>query len=725
MRILAISLALALQAASAVLLAQAQPQAPTVSVTTTAVEVDVIVRDDRGNPVNDLTVDDFELFEDGARQKVGSFRLVSRERGFAVFNRDATADLNAAGGRPTDPASPGVLAMVFDRLQPESRARAYKAAVNYLKDGKLPGDRIGVFAIDLSLRTLQSYTDDPAAIRQALEGAGTQSGPQQQSNSPRVRELMGRQEDLERAQRAGTEIAAQAGPGNPDAATSGSATIGGAAVDQLMGAMEIRMAQQYDALERDQRGHGTTNGLLAIVHAMRMLPGRKTIVFFSDGLSLPPAVLDRFRGVIDLANRSNVSIYAMDAGGLRVESTLEEMRKDLDAVTRERLRQLASGGSGSSDGAMMKVLERNEDLLRSNPHASLGHIAEQTGGFLIRDTNDLRAGFQRIDEDMRFHYLLTYVPSNDEYNGQWRHIAVKVRRPHVEVRARKGYYAVRTPSAIMPYEAPAVALLDGPKLPNAFPVRLTALSFPEQQRPGLMPVLVQVATEPLTFKREEGKDLYTSDFTILARFKDANGEIVRKVSQQYALRGPIAQLEMAKRGTVLFYKDPELPPGLYTLEAIVYDTLSGSASARVATIEVPKPVEHALRVSSLMIVRRSEKVPEKERDSGNPFYYSDLLLYPSLGEPLRRSTDKELSFFVTVYPGRSSERLQATIELRQSGRSLGAIPTELPPPDASGRIQHVGRLPLEKFPPGSYELKITVKDGRTEQTRSTPFRVEQ
>jgi VWFA-related protein len=703
--------------------AKQQPaQAPTVSVTTTAVEVDVIVRDGKGNPVHDLTAEDFELAEDGVRQKIGSFRVVSRERGFAVLNTRATTDANAAPG-PAELESPGVLALVFDRLEPESRARAYRSATNYLKSGKLPGDRIGVFSIDLTLRTLQSYTDDPLAIRQALEGAGTQTGPLKQANSTRVRELIGRTEQLERTQRAGTEIAAQAGPGNADAATSGSAMIGGAAVDQLMDAMEIRMAQQYDALERDERGHGTTNGLLAIVHAMRLLPGRKTIVFFSDGLSLPPAVLDRFRAVIDLANRSNVSIYAMDAGGLRAESTLDEMKRDLDAVTRERLRQLAAGGGGAANNAMMKALERNEDLLRSNPHASLGQIAEETGGFLIRDTNDLRAGFRRIDEDMRFHYLLTYVPANEEYNGQWRQIGVKVRRPGVEVRARRGYYAVRTPSAIMPYEAPAVALLDSPKLPNAFPVRVAALSFPEDKRPGLVPVMVQVGTERLTFRREDGKDLYMSDFTILARFKDAKGDVVRKVSQQYVLRGPIAQLEQAKRGTVLFYKDPELTPGVYTLEAVVYDALSGGASARLSTVEVPKLAEQSLRVSSLTIVRRSEKVPEKERDASNPFYYGELLLYPNLGEPLRKTVDKELSFFLTVYPARGTERPQATIELLLGGRSLGAVPTELTAPDALGRIQHVGRLPLEKFPIGSYDLKITVKDGKTQQARSAHFTV--
>ena len=50
-------------------------------------------------------------------------------------------------------------------------------------------------------------------------------------------------------------------------------------------------------------------------------------------------------------------------------------------------------------------------------------LAEQTGGFLVRDTNDARASFRQIAQDMRFHYVLGYTPSNDNYDGRFRKIA--------------------------------------------------------------------------------------------------------------------------------------------------------------------------------------------------------------------------------------------------------------------------------------------------------------
>ena len=63
---------------------------------------------------------------------------------------------------------------------------------------------------------------------------------------------------------------------------------------------------------------------------------------------------------------------------------------------------------------MTRGLERNEDFLRLNPESGLGQLADETGGFLVRDTNDATPGFRRIQEDMRFHYLLSYTPTNDD-----------------------------------------------------------------------------------------------------------------------------------------------------------------------------------------------------------------------------------------------------------------------------------------------------------------------
>ena len=109
--------------------------------------------------------------------------------------------------------------------------------------------------------------------------------------------------------------------------------MGGPQVEMQMAAMQSRMLQTFETLERDHRGYSTANGLMAVVSSMRNMPGRKAVIFFSEGLSIPPNVEDRFIAVAAAANRANVSIYSMDAAGLRTESTLKETRDELTAAS--------------------------------------------------------------------------------------------------------------------------------------------------------------------------------------------------------------------------------------------------------------------------------------------------------------------------------------------------------------------------------------------------------
>src|SRR6185369_6317504 len=222
---------------------------------------------------------------------------------------------------------------------------------------------------------------------------------------------------------------------------------------------EANMIQQYETLERDQQGFATINGLLAVINPMRNLPGRKTIIFFSEGIALPTSVQTKFPAVISAANRANVSIYTIDAAGLRTESGTAESARELNSIVAQRLGNQARGSDRGSSGPYMKSLERNEELLRFDPRSGLGQLADQTGGFLIHDTNDLANGVRRINDDMHGYYLVTYVPKNEDYNGKFRQINVKLTRPSLEVQTRKGYYAVESVDQlpVLDYEAPAIA----------------------------------------------------------------------------------------------------------------------------------------------------------------------------------------------------------------------------------------------------------------------------
>src|SRR5690606_32946753 len=343
----------------------------TVAAQATAIMVDVVVRDRRGNPVTDLRPEDFELFEDGVRQEIGSVVFYGRPdaggtAGPAPTPASASAGASAAPPQGALPSPPPVIALVFDRLSPEARTLAYKAALGYV--GREGNDAlVGVFGIDLSLITYQTFTSDPQRLTKALEELAMRSTSQFTSTASEMREASGRAAGFAQAA-AGIQAGAGAGPAAGQAASAAA----GAAVEAQLAEMERRRLETFEMLERDQQGYATTHGLLALVNAMRTMPGRKSMIFFSEGLALPPAVASQFRSLIDTANRANVSIYAMDAAGLRTDSTQAEIRDQLNAAAARRLAQNPSADVVGS--AMTAALEINEDRLRADPHAGLGQL---------------------------------------------------------------------------------------------------------------------------------------------------------------------------------------------------------------------------------------------------------------------------------------------------------------------------------------------------------------
>jgi VWFA-related protein len=699
--------------AAAVLVAplasQTQPRVDgTFTATVTAVLVDLVVRDRRGNPVLDLTADDFEVFEDGARQPIGSFRAPVRTPGGVYAGTAPVEPAEAVRPAPAQrsAAEPGVVALVFDRLSNDSRRLTNLAAERYLGSELETPHVMGVFAADWGLDVVQGFTRDAVALRAALERVGTRAPSQGAQTRAEARSQMDRATSVQDLIYSG--------------AVNDSPQAGIAGMDLQVAQMQQRMAETYDMLERDQQGFGTINSLTAVVNALKLVPGRKSVMFFSEGLVLPPNVMPRFNALVDEANRANVAVYAMDAKGLRAESTQAEARDEILAYARDRLS--GDGGQIGAGGSAVRYLERNEDRLRMDPAAGLGQLSQETGGFLIQGSNDFDKGFRRVDEDIRSHYLLTYSSARPEYDGKFRRIDVRVKRPGVTVAHRKGYYAVPPTGGapILTYEAPALAALESTPVPNAFPVQSRALVFPEAADASRVPVMVRVQTDALQYRVNDESKSFSAELVVVVRVRDVNGQVMTKMSQQYTLGGQLEEMEASKRGEVLFYRQPDLPPGLYTVETVVYDTQAETSSVRIASLEVPEPVTGEPRLSSLFVVQRVEQVPADERDVDNPLYYGELLAYPNVGLPVSKTDDRELAFAFTVYPeGRPLQG--ARVDLLQGGQPVGSAPLALDTPDAAGRVQQISRLPMDAFQPGSYELRVLVQAGDAVVTRSTRF----
>ena len=693
------------------------------------VRLDIVVKDKKGHPVKDLTAADFEVFEDGVSQKIASFRFVTREetKTAATSNSDQkerNVQLPRSSSLP-ERTTPGVIALVFDRLSPEARSLAKKAGIAYVQEGLAGGDFTGVFRIDLSLNTVQAFTDNSELVRAAIESATSATGSTYGSSAQRTRDLLDRTSALDRQIDSANAATSGAGGDGAGAAAAGQAA-GQAAVAQKLLQMESSILQQFETLERDQQGFATINGLLAVINPMRNLPGRKTIVFFSEGLALPTSVQTKFPAVISAANRANVSIYTIDAAGLRTESGTAESARELNAIVAQRIGQQGRGSDRVPTGPYMKSLERNEELLRFDPRSGLGALADQTGGFLIHDTNDLTNGLRRINDDMRGYYLVSYVPKNADYDGRFRQISVKMNRPSLDVQTRKGYYAVESVGQlpVLDYEAPAIAAATRSSNSKSLPFMGSALSFPARNRPGLFLVLAQAPLSAFSFSTNSENKTFNTDFSVVALVRDQTNQVVQKLSQHYSLSGSLDTLDSAKKGDVLFYRETQLPAGAYTVDLIAYDGLTRNSSLRKISLEIPTVDETKPRLSSVAILSRAERLRVEEQKREQPFHFGELLVYPNLGEPVRKSVTQQLAYFFTAWPAKgSTASLQLIVEILQNGRSLGKTAGQLPAPDELGQIKYASSFALDKFQSGSYNLKLTVDDGKNSVSRSTSFTV--
>ncbi|HKE04444.1 MAG TPA: hypothetical protein VKE91_10305, partial [Blastocatellia bacterium] len=151
-----------------------------VAVGTVEVLLDVVVKDKRGRAVTDLAAADFEVFEDGMKQPVESFRLITRnsarepDKANSAAPERASAPASATPAPSAKPASTSnsdvgvsVVALVFDRLSQDARKRAHDAAMSYVGGGSTLNSFVGVFAINLSVNTLQNYTTDTGLVKKA------------------------------------------------------------------------------------------------------------------------------------------------------------------------------------------------------------------------------------------------------------------------------------------------------------------------------------------------------------------------------------------------------------------------------------------------------------------------------------------------------------------------------------------------------------------------------
>jgi VWFA-related protein len=693
--------------------------------------VDAVVTDKKSNAVTNLTADDFEILEDGVRQNISFFRYESNIQ--ASETTDATKTVKPA----VIESAPNMVSLVFDAQTTRDGAlRARSAALKYIDSEMKPNDYVAVFGVDQNLLVLAPFTQDKAALKHAIEAFTSRESKKYNlvagEVSQALESLVTPLSDAEKIAIGDTMSSFDAIP--PEFGTPSTPGIRTAAPNQVdpdrVTRTQILLAalktlRSFSVYEKQFQALRLVDALLAVINGQASVrAGRKTLMLFSEGVAVPATASDQFLSVISAANKGGVTIYALDIAGLRIVNPNAEVMLERDAAAAKRIRN--SNPELVSDGA--SALGKMEDTARLNSVSTMDELSEQTGGYTVKNTNDLLEGLKRLAEGLNSYYVMAYRPTNENYDGKFRRIVVRLKNPAgYRVRARQGYFGLRSldNSPVMTAELPLLERANAASAQSDFPLRAQALHFRGTANARQVAVYLQFPLSALTFNTDDKTKTFSSRFAVLALIKDENGMIVRKLGQEFSLHGPLAQLESTARNPEMYSRLILLGPGKYSLDGVARDAASGKASVVHTTFEVPSVSDNAITISSVVLSRGVNPLTEEQKkEASHPLYLEGQAYFvPNVTQSFSVDTDKNLLVHFDVYSPRAASKVSATFNFYKSGSLIAQSSGALPEPDAAGKISYSTSFALQAFGAGEYKLTITANDGASKASSSATFEV--
>jgi VWFA-related protein len=416
----------------------APPADLTIRSTTRVVLVDAIVTDGSSQPVNGLTAADFTVLEDGKPQQIAFFaNEVSPQT--KLSQSPPRLRPGVYTNRPEYHARPGPLnILLLDGLNtpPGQQIYARKQILKYLASSKLSGSGTAVFALGNDLSVLQDFTTDSELLMTAVRNyVGGRTAVDVES--PKI------------------DIPVTMGPGGAPAAAGvsvavpNSGDIAGSIASQtsvtnsfaLLAESLKRFDKNISVDNQDTRVRTTLAALRTISRVVAGYPGRKSLLWFSAGfpfqlaldesmdLEFVKSYGDQIRDTTTQMAESNVAVYPIDTAGLWSATALS----DPSSPTRLANFTLDAAPTTSlAPGAFS----------RFDNEATMNQVADQTGGKVFRNTNDLAGALEAAVKDSSSYYVLGYYPERKKWDGKYHSIKVALNNKQYKVRSRSGYFAV-------------------------------------------------------------------------------------------------------------------------------------------------------------------------------------------------------------------------------------------------------------------------------------------
>jgi VWFA-related protein len=531
----------------------------------------VHVTDKKGRAVTTLTQDDFEVYQDGDPKQISNFKLYTDEvvrselgvtTGLDIPEPTPIPEATATGG-----PQPVHLVLYIDNqnLDPLDRNRVLSQAQGFVRTSLHPPAQMMVVAYQRSFEVLQDFTSDPSEIFKALRLVRTYTGGRTERDSSR-QDIMERIQRLQSEQRAGTSRSSSGDPSN----------------DREWN--EIYSLIDNYAKESINDLQFTLDSLRQIITSLTGLPGKKGVIYVSNGLPMIPGMdlfyeaskamndstilsrmfeFDRSRTYKQLAataNAQDVTLYTIDASGLSLQG-------------------VGSAEYATAADPMISSIGRN------NLTDSLRYLSDETGGITIYNTNDIGPRLELVTQDMFTYYSIGY-PLQASGQDKVHRVKVKLRDDpafsEYEVRYRPRFVEKSLETRVQDRVVSSL-VFEIDENPMGLEVEAGTPAAATEDR-WLLPAhlsfpLSSVAMLP------EGDD-FVARIVLFIAARDTDGKRSDLVRQMHEIRVPTALYEDARDKNYGIDTQLLMEAGRYKISIALLDPLTRQVSYRTISIAV-------------------------------------------------------------------------------------------------------------------------------------------
>jgi VWFA-related protein len=521
----------------------------------TVVNVVAYVTDKKGSPIEGLTMEDFKLYQDGQEKPVTNFQAFTQElyqSNLELPALDRPIPRTEETGEEIPRPKPVHIVLYIDNenLHPIHRNRVLSQARDFVRANLVPPVEMMVVAYQRSFEIVQPFTSDSMPVLQALRSLRKYTGgfPERRSSREEIIEMMERQIDEQ----------------------------GGRAGYNARSTREYQTVYQSIVAYAEEEFTNlafTVDALRNVMSMIAGLPGRKVIIYVSNGLPMQPGLglftalsetyqdhgllseisrFDRtplFKSLTSVASAQDISFYTIGAGGLEVSG-------------------FGSAEYRSPRSPMASSLSMNNYL------DSLRYMADSTGGFAIVNTNDFSVGLEKVAKDIYTYYSLGYtlnmsgsdkvhrvrieLPDHEDYRIRYRkRVVEKSLETRVQDKVLTGLmFDLEDNPMQVDFEAgrPSPASNDRWLVP-------ISISFP----------LRKVALLP------EGED-YVGQVTVFIAARDTKGKQSDLVRQEHQVRVPANEYEDAQRQRYVITSSLLMDAGSFRVALGVLDQVTRQSS---------------------------------------------------------------------------------------------------------------------------------------------------